>query len=91
MTAVLNQIALSDTPLVLVLDDYHRIRSETVHAVMSFVLDHLPAQLHLVIATRADPPLPIARLRALGQLTEIRASELAFDEREAASFLAPHG
>jgi LuxR family maltose regulon positive regulatory protein len=73
--------------VVLVLDDYHTITSQPVHAGLTYLLDHLPAQLHLVIVTRADPPLPLARLRARNQLAEIRAADLRFTTDEAAMFL----
>jgi ATP/maltotriose-dependent transcriptional regulator MalT len=88
LTALLNQITVLDTPLILVLDDYHCVTSAAIHDAMSFVLEHLPPQLHLVIATRVDPPLPLARLRARGQLVEIRAADLAFNAQEAAGFLS---
>src|SRR5262249_52663469 len=67
---------------VLILDDYHLITEEAVHAALLFLLDHLPPRLRLVIGTRADPPLPLARLRARGQLGEIRVSELRFASAE---------
>jgi len=74
-------------PCVFVLDDYHLITARPVHDGLAFLLDHLPPNLHLVIATRADPPLPLARLRARGQLTELRAADLRFTPQEAATFL----
>jgi LuxR family transcriptional regulator, maltose regulon positive regulatory protein len=72
---------------VLALDDYHVIRDEEIHRSLTFLLDHLPAQISLALATRSDPPLPVARLRARGQLTELRAAELRFNGEEAAAFL----
>lgn len=72
---------------VLVLDDYHVIGSSEVHAAMTFLIDRLPDRLHLVVATRADPPLPLARLRARGQLTEVRAADLRFTAHETREFL----
>jgi LuxR family maltose regulon positive regulatory protein len=72
---------------VLVLDDYHTITAESIQRGMSFLLRHLPPQLHLVLATRADPPLPLARLRARGLLTEVRTAELRFGAAEAGTFL----
>jgi LuxR family transcriptional regulator, maltose regulon positive regulatory protein len=72
---------------ILVLDDYHAIENEDVHEGLAFLLDHLPASLRLVIATRFDPPLPIARLRARGELLEIRAEKLRFSREESAAFL----
>jgi LuxR family maltose regulon positive regulatory protein len=75
-------------PCVLVLDDYHVIASPAIHQAMLFLLEHLPSQLCLAIATRADPPLPLARWRSRGYLIEIRADELRFAYGEAAEFLS---
>jgi LuxR family transcriptional regulator, maltose regulon positive regulatory protein len=72
---------------VVVLDDYHVIEASDVHEAVTFLLDHLPDHLHLVMATRADPPLPVARLRGRGQLTEVRAADLRFTPSEAREFL----
>ena len=72
---------------IVVLDDYHAIRSSEVHETVTFLLDHLPDHLHLIIATRSDPPLPLARLRSRGQLSELRAAELRFTSAEAGEFL----
>ena len=71
----------------LALDDYHVLEAQPIHAALIFLLDHLPPQMHLVITTREDPPLPLARWRARGQMTEIRAGDLRFTEAEAAAFL----
>jgi LuxR family transcriptional regulator, maltose regulon positive regulatory protein len=71
----------------LVFDDYHLVTSPEVHASVSFLIDNLPREIHLIIATRADPPLPLARLRTRGQLTEVRADDLRFTASEAADFL----
>lgn len=71
MSSLLNDLAGLDSELVLVLDDYHVIDAAEVHEAVAFVVDHAPAQLHLVIASRSDPPLPLARLRARGDLLEI--------------------
>ena len=87
LTALLNQISAAAHDVILVLDDYHLITAQAVHQILTFVLDHLPANLHLVIATRADPPLPLARLRGRGQLTELRLGHLRFTTGEAATFL----
>ncbi|MEV6266561.1 LuxR C-terminal-related transcriptional regulator [Kribbella sp. NPDC051936] len=88
LTAVVNDYAdRADGPTVLVLDDYHAIEALDVHEAVAFLLDHLPDQLHLVLSTRADPPFPMARLRARGQLTEIRVDDLRFAEPEAGAFL----
>jgi LuxR family maltose regulon positive regulatory protein len=72
---------------VLVLDDYHVIETAVIHDALTFLLSHVPPTLHLVIASRADPPLPLPRLRARGELTELRAADLRFTPEEAASFL----
>ncbi len=72
---------------IVVLDDYHAIGASEVHELMTFLLDHLPDHLHLVISTRSDPPLPLARLRSRGQLSEMRAAELRFTAAEAGEFL----
>jgi LuxR family transcriptional regulator, maltose regulon positive regulatory protein len=82
-----NPHSLSPIPHVLVLDDYHVITSPAVHEALTFLLDHLPPTLRLVIASREDPPLPLARLRARGQATELRAADLRFTHDEAAAFL----
>lgn len=74
-------------PFALVLDDYHLLENPYIHEGMSFVLDHLPPSAHLVIVSRAEPPLPIARLRARGQLTELNVDDLRFTPEEAATFL----
>ncbi len=87
VTTLINQIASVPGPLVLVLDDYHLITAQPTHAAVAFLLDHLPGNLHMVIATRSDPPLPIARLRARGQLIELRQTDLRFTPEEATEFL----
>jgi LuxR family maltose regulon positive regulatory protein len=74
-------------PYILVLDDYHMIEAQSIHDGITFLLDNQPRQLHLVLSTRADPPLPIARLRGRGQLTELRQTDLRFTYDEAAAFL----
>ena len=71
----------------LVLDDYHLIRSEAVHDSIGFLLEHRPPQLHVVLASRSDPPLPLARLRARGELAEVRAADLRFTVGEAGALL----
>src|SRR6266487_2330604 len=87
LTALLNAITTIPDPFVLVLDDYHVIDAKPVDTALTFLLAHLPPQLHLVITTREDPQLPLARLRARGHLTELRASDLRFTPAEAAGFL----
>ncbi len=87
LTSILNDITALERDLVLVLDDYHVIESSGVHEGMAFLLDHMPPQLHLIIASRADPPLPLARLRARGEMVEVRAADLRFTPEEASSYL----
>jgi len=85
--ALINEIAAAETPLVLVFDDYHFVTVEPVHALVQFLIEHQPPSLHVVIITREDPPLPLPRLRARGQLTEIRERDLRFTVDEATQFL----
>jgi LuxR family maltose regulon positive regulatory protein len=87
LTALINEIAALPGRTVLVLDDYHVIESQPIDKALVFLLDHLPSQMHLVVATRSDPSLPLSRLRAGGQMTEIRADDLRFTLQEAAAFL----
>ena len=87
LTSLLNEITAIPVRFILVLDDYHVIDSQPVDEALTFLLNHLPPQMHLVIATREDPPLPLARLRARAQLTEVRAADLRFTPAEAAEFL----
>ncbi len=87
LTALVNAIAACEGSFALVLDDYHRLDSRAVDGAVAFLLEHQPPGLHLVIATREDPALPLARLRARGQLIELRAAELRFTSTEAAEFL----
>ena len=87
LTSLLNDLSIAPTDVALVLDDYHVIESPGVHGGMTFLLDHLPTGMHLVIATRVDPPLPLARYRVRGELLEIRAGDLRFTPDEAAAYL----
>jgi LuxR family maltose regulon positive regulatory protein len=87
LTLLLNEISASDRAVTVVLDDYHLITAPPVHEAMTFLLEHLPPSLNLILATRADPPLPLPRMRARGQLLEIRADDLRFTHEEAAVFL----
>lgn len=87
LATLINQIAAKADRFCLVLDDYHVIESRPIHETLGFLLDHLPPQMHLAIATRSDPPLPLALLRGRGQLTELRAADLRFTPNEAATFL----
>lgn len=86
-TSLLNAIAQRGAPAALVLDDYHVIRSRAVHDVVQFVIDHLPPNLHVIIATRADPPLALSRLRARDLLLELRGADLRFTPDETREFL----
>lgn len=84
LAAWLNELAALAVPVCLVLDDYHALDARPVDEALAFLIDHLPPQLHLVIATREDPDLPLPRLRARGQLAELRAADLLFTTAEAA-------
>ena len=87
LTALLNEIATVPDTFILIIDDYHVVDAKPVDEALAFLLEHMPPQMHLVIATREDPSLPLARLRARGQLTELRAADLRFTPGEAAEFL----
>jgi LuxR family maltose regulon positive regulatory protein len=87
VSVLINELAGRDGELVLVLDDYHVIDSAALHASLVFLLDHLPQALRIVLAGRSDPPLPLARLRARGQLAEVRAADLRFTVAEASLLL----
>jgi LuxR family maltose regulon positive regulatory protein len=87
LTALINEIATISTRIILVLDDCHLIETQPIHDALAFLLRRMPPQLHLVIATRVDPPLSLARLRVRGQLTELRATDLRFSSSEVAEFL----
>ena len=84
---LINDLTRLRRGVVLVLDDYHLIREAEVHRSIEFLLSHLPAPLHLAIATRSDPPLPLGRLRARGELTELRALQLRLTDEEGAALL----
>src|ERR687890_1928582 len=84
---LINELAEVRDEVTIVLDDYHVIHSGPIHEATSFLLEHLPENVHLVISSRADPPLPLAKLRARDQVTEIRAAELRFTTEEATAFL----
>lgn len=87
LTTLLNEIATIPDNFILVLDDYHLIEAKPVDDALIFLLEHLPPQMHLAITTREDPPLPLARYRARGHLTEVRATDLRFNPTEATEFL----
>lgn len=87
VTNLLNDIIGLEKEIILVLDDYHVISNQAIHEGMTFLVNHLPSLLHLVIVTRADPPLPISRLRAQGRLMELRVADLRFATDEVSDFL----
>jgi len=87
LSVLINQANAISELFALVFDDYHVIKAQPIHSALTFLLDHLPPQMHLMIATRIDPPLPIARLRGRGQLTELRAADLRFTPDEVTRFL----
>jgi LuxR family transcriptional regulator, maltose regulon positive regulatory protein len=89
VTALINELAAQpcDGEVLLVLDDYHLIEAAPIHTSLTFLMAHMPPGLHVVLASRSDPPLPLARMRAGRQLAELRASDLRFTEDEAAALL----
>jgi LuxR family maltose regulon positive regulatory protein len=87
LAALLNDLDGLSTDLLLVLDDYHLVEASDVHDGMRFLLEHQPATLHVVLATRADPPLALAKLRADGRLAEVRAADLRFTAEESQAYL----
>ena len=87
LTTLLNELADLEGDAALVLDDYHLIEARAIHEALTFIIEHLPARMHLVISTRADPPLPLARLRVRCEMAELRAADLQFTPEEAATFL----
>ena len=87
LATVLNELSAVPNEIDLVLDDYHLVDGPDVAAGMAFLLEHLPPQVHLVISSRADPALPLARLRARGELVEVRAADLRFTLDEVAAYL----
>jgi LuxR family maltose regulon positive regulatory protein len=87
LTALLNEITAVTTHFAIVFDDYHVIVDSSIHEQLSFILEHQPPQMHLVIASRSDPPLNLSRLRGKGQLSELRTDELRFTPKETVAFL----
>ncbi|MGR3277324.1 LuxR C-terminal-related transcriptional regulator [Acaryochloris marina NIES-2412] len=87
LMTLLNELTAVETDIALVLDDYHAIEAQSIHDGIGFMLSHLPPQMHLMIASRTDPPLSLARLRSHGDLTELRVNDLRFTPDEAAAFL----
>lgn len=88
LTSLINELNLIPYDFALVLDDYHTITNQTIHDVIGFLLERQPVRMHLIVLTRSDPPLSLARSRARNQLVEIRAADLAFNFHEAATFLS---
>jgi LuxR family maltose regulon positive regulatory protein len=84
---LINDIAALPQPAILMLDDYHVISAPAIHESVAYLLGHLPPSLHVVLATRVDPPLPMARMRANQRLVDVRAADLRFTLEEAALFL----
>ncbi|GIV82061.1 MAG: LuxR family transcriptional regulator [Anaerolineae bacterium] len=91
LTLFLNTLAGRNAPGILVLEDYHLLSEPTIHTTLSFVIKHLPASLHVIILTRSDPPLPLARLRAHHNLVELRAADLRFTPAEIEAFFQQSG
>ncbi|HZA22568.1 MAG TPA: LuxR family transcriptional regulator, partial [Dehalococcoidia bacterium] len=87
LNTLVNEASVIPHDFALILDDYHLIETQAIHSGLTYLLEHLPPQMHLVIATRTDPPLPLARLRGKGQLVEFRAADLRFTPDEASLFL----
>ena len=88
ITTLVNELAAAGCDTVVVLDDYHAIEATEIHDHISFLLEILPPSAHVVITTRSDPPIPLARLRAQGQLVEVRAADLRFTRAETAAYLS---
>jgi LuxR family maltose regulon positive regulatory protein len=87
LPGLLNELSRVGLPLFLVLDDYHLVTNPTCHQTLTFLLDHLPAGVHVVLSSRSDPPLPLARMRARGELAELRVADLQFTDEEALALL----
>ena len=85
--SLINEIDASDSDLILILDDYHQIDTPAIHMAVGFLIEHLPEHMCLVIGTRTDPSIPIHRLRARGQITEIRVEDLRFSREETRRYL----
>ncbi len=87
LTTLINEIAVAPEPFILILDDYHSITAPKIDEALTFLIEHMPPQMHLVITTREDPQLPLSRLRVRGQMTELRVADLRFTAEEASEFL----
>lgn len=88
LNLLINEIDAFSSKLVLIFDDYHLVENQSIHQVLAYLIEHLPSNVHLVIITREDPPLPLARLRARDQLTDLRARDLRFTSSEAFEFFS---
>ena len=86
LTTLINEISAIEKDFALILDDFHVIEAQPIQSAVSFLVDHLPPQMNLVIASRSDPPLPLARLRGRGELAELRAADLRFTPRRGGCF-----
>jgi len=84
---LVNDVAASEKDFVIILDDYHEVEDRAVHEALGYLIEHMPDNMHLILAARADPPLPLPRLRARGQLTELRLNDLRFNAQEVTEFL----
>jgi LuxR family maltose regulon positive regulatory protein len=87
LTPLLNEIVSMQSPFFLVIDDYHLIQTPIIHQHLNFLIEHLPSQMHIVIVTREDPPLPLPRLRAQGKMLEIRQEDIRFTIEETTEFI----
>jgi LuxR family maltose regulon positive regulatory protein len=87
LTLLINDLTVISEKFMLVLDDYHAIENETIDQALIYFIDHLPPAMHLVLTSRVDPNLPLARLRARGQMNELRSADLRFTPAETAQFL----
>jgi LuxR family maltose regulon positive regulatory protein len=87
LTALINNLADIQQDFAIILDDYHLIRAEPIHAGIAYLLEHLPLRMHLVIATRSEPPIPLAHFRGQGKMLEIGADDLRFTVQEAGGLL----
>jgi len=85
--SLINDVANTPIPLILTLDDYHLVRNPAIHQMLNFLVEHQPTQMHMVLLTREDPPLPLPRLRARGQIAEIRQDDLRFTKAETAEYI----
>jgi LuxR family maltose regulon positive regulatory protein len=87
LTVIINSMASVPKDFVLVLDDYHLVDTRPINTILTFLLDHLPPQMHIILSTRSDPPLPLSRLRSQNQMLEIRATDLSFIREETVQFI----